>query len=316
MAISGGWRAANAVLPYDSATQWGTGINPVHAIPAGIPRGGPKLPLGSTGPGDMPPEILLGPAAWGYQAEDATFYAGEDYRYLADDHPNWGENATGRPDRDGQIMAEGAYPQPEGWPAWGPYNVDGASDDFPLTGPPGGAAVRSYSDQLEVERGHAIAVPTPGYTGGWLSKAHGPVIEARTSDPAQYEVATSLVQLHRDLDNTRAAARGTDEPRAPISTRLTGVKVRLWPKSLGMGGGPGTPDMFPQQMDTIPKRPFFWRAGAMPPAEAHSRNTISYFDPLLRTVPDDAGAGVTTAAGGGQAAPDYGYTPEDSGGWY
>ncbi len=315
MAIAGGWRQAAVIEPY-AALQWGTGVNPVHAVPAGIPRGGPKLPLGSTGPGDMPPEILLGPAAWGYQAEDASYYAGEDYRYLATDHPNWGENTTGRPDRDGEIMEVGAYPQPEGWPAWGPYNDDNPVDGFPLGGPPGGAGVRSYSDQLELERGHAIAVPTPGYTGGWQSKVHGPVNEARTSDPSQYEINTGLVQLHSHLDNTRAVGRGTDDPREPIGNRLTGVKVKLYAKSLGMGGGPGTPDMYPQQQDTIPKRPWFYRTGAMPPPEAHTWNTITYFDGLQRVTPDDAGASVTTQAGQGQAAPDYGYTPEDSGGWF
>lgn len=314
MAIAGGWRAASTIEPYAAANQWGNGINPVHAVPAGIPRGGPKLPLGSTGPGDMPPEILLGPAAWGYQAEDASLYVGEDYRYLAEDHPNWGQGITGRPDRDGDIMTVGAYPQPEGWPAWGPYNDDNPVDGFPLSGPPGGAGVRANSDQLELERGRAISVPTPGYTGGWQSKVHGNVNEARTSDPSQYEVATGLRQLHSRLDNGRAVARGTDDPREPIGNRLTGVKVRLWARSWGMGGGAGTPDMFPQQLDTVPKRPWFYRTGATPPPEQHTWNEITYFEALQRTPPDDAGASVTTQAAQGQAAPDYGYT--DDGSWF
>ena len=314
MAYSGAWRAANVTpLEYDGASRWGTGVNPVHAIPEGIPRGGIKLPLGSTGPGEIAPEAILGPVAWGYQAEDAQYYAGEDYRYLRDDHPNWDEPTVGRPDRDGQIMDTGAYPQPEGWPSWGPSNLDGTSDDFPLTGPPGGAGVRSFSDEAEVERGHLIAVPTPGYTGGWVSKLHGPVNTARTSDPAQYEIATGLRQTSSQLDNTRAVARATDAPREPVANRLTGVKVRDWPKSLGMGGGPGTPDLFPQQQDGIPKRPFFYRAGAMPPAEAHTWNEITYFEPVARTVPDDAGALVTGAEAGQPGG--YGYTTED-GSWY
>lgn len=318
MAITGGWRAANVTLPFASATQWGTGVNPVHGYrdPEHHPTA-TKLPLGATGPGDLPPEILLGPAAWGYQAEDAAAYAGEDYRYLDTDHPNLGDNTTGRPDRDGQIMLEGAYPQPEGWPSWGPYNDDNPVDGFPLTGPPGGAGVRSYSDQLELERGHMIAVPTPGYTGGWVSKVHGPVIEARTSDPAQYELATSLRQLHGHLDNGRAVARGTDDAREPIVNRLTGVKVKLYAKSLGMGGGPGTPDMFPQQLDSVPKRPFFYRAGAMPPTgEAHPYGTLSYFAGIQRTPADDPGAGITQQDTGGAGAPaGYGYT-DDSQGWF
>ena len=316
MAITGGWRAAYVAQPYAGATRWGTGINPVHGLrdPEHHPET-TKLPLGATGPGDQSPEVILGPVAWGYQAEDAQFYAGEDYRYLADDHPNLGEASTGRPDRDGQIMEVGAYPQPEGWPSWGPANVDGTSDDFPLTGPPGGAQVRAFSDELEIERGRAIAIPTAGVTGGWLNKAHGLVLVARDSDPAQLLVTTSGRQLHSHLDNGRAVARGTDEPREPIVNRLTGMKAKVFARSLGMGGGPGTPDMFPQQQDGIPKRPFFYRSGAMPPAEEHTWNTITYFEPVARTVPDDPGALVATSETTGQTGGGYGYTAED-GGWF
>jgi hypothetical protein len=314
MAYSGAWRAANTTpLEYDGATRWGTGVNPVHAIPEGIPRGGTKLPLGSTGPGGVAPEIILGPVQWGYQAEDSQFYAGEDYRYLEADHPNWGDNSTGRPDRDGQIMEAGAYPQPEGWPAWGPANI--TDPEFPLSGPPGGAGVRAYSDQLEIERGRLINVPTPGVTGGWLNKAHGAVNTPRTSDPKQYEINTGLAQTSSALNNDRAVARGTDDRRVPIHNRLTGVKVKSYAKDINMGGGPGTPDMFPQQQDRIPKRPFFYRAGAVPPAEAHTWNSISYWDPIQRVIPDDAGSTVTALSTGGQGAPDYGYSSED-GGYY
>ena len=310
------WRAANA-LPEDyvGATRWGTGVNPIHAIPEGIPRGPIKLPLGSEGPSGVAPEILLGPLMWGYQAEDAQFYAGEDYRYLDADHPNWGDGTTGRPDRDGDIMIIGAYPQPEGWPAWGPANDDGSSDDFPLTGPPGGASVRAYSDELEIERGRAIAVPTQGSTGGQLNKTHGLVNEAHTSDPAQYEINTSLRQLRSHLDNGRAMMRGTDEPRTPIANRLTGVHFRPRSLDFNTGGGPGTPDMLPQSQDSIPKRPFFFRQGAFPAAEAHTWNEITYFDPIERALPDDAGATVTTSTADLAGAGGYGYTGED-GGWY
>ena len=314
MAVAGTWKAQNAApLEYEGATRWGTGYNPVHAVHEGIPRGPSKLPLGSTGPGGVTPESLLGPVAWGYQAEDAQFYQGEDYRYLDADHPNWGDNSTGRADRDGQIMQDGAYPQPEGWPEWGPHNDDNPVDGFPLAGPPGGLGVRSYSDQLELERGRAIAVPTPGWRGGLENKTHGNVNEARTSDPGQYEINTSMRQLHSHLDNTRAVTRQTDDPRTPIENRLTGVKVRPRALDFNMGGGPGTPDMLPQSQDAIPKRPFFYRQGAMPALEQHDYNSINYFDPIDRTLPADAGATITQQEAPQQGG--YGYTGED-GGWY
>ena len=312
MAIAGTWKSNNITLPYAGATKWGTGINPVHAQPEQIPRGEIKLPLGSTGPGGVEPESLQGPVAWGYQSEDAQYYAGEDYRYLAEDHPNWGEDDSSgsRPDRDGQIMAEGEYPQPEGWPSWGPHNSE--YPDFNRGGPTGGASVRSFSDELELERGRAIAVPTQGSRGGWENKEHGNINDAHISDPRQYEINTSMTQLHSKLDNARAVSRVTDSPRTPITNRLTGVKIKTYAKDINMGGGPGTPDMLPQSQDRIPKRPFFYRTGGAPPMEQHQYNSITYFDPIERTLPDDAGATVTTqeSAGGG-----YGYTPED-GGWF
>jgi hypothetical protein len=311
MAIAGTW-AAGAITPseYAGATRWGTGVNPVHAMPEAIPRGPTKLPLGSTTGDASVSEEILGPIAWGYAAEDAQFYGGEDYRYLTEDHPNWGANSTGRPDRDGDIMEVGAFPQPEGWPSWGPHNDSDTTGEFPLAGPPGGAVVRAQDDESPAERAHAIAVPTPGVTGGWLNKAHGPVLEARTSDPKQYEIQTSMVQLHRQLDNARAVARGTDERRSSIDTRLTGIKEKHYAKSFLMGGGAGTPNMFPRQQD-LPYRPWFFRSAAAPPMEAHTRNTMTAWDPVQRSLPADTGETVTFAEAPPAADDEYGYTSEE-----
>lgn len=307
MAIAGSWRAG-AITPaeYAGATRWGTGINPVHALPDAHHPTGTKLPLGSTGNGETIAETVLGPVQWGYAAEDAQYYVGEDYRYLREDHPNWGENEAGRPDRSGSAQAAGEYPNPGGWPSWGPSGAD--DTDFPLPGYPGGADLRAEQHGSETERHRMIAVPTRGVSGGWLNKAHGQVNEARTSDPSQYEVTTSMRQLHGVLHNDRATARATDDPRSPIGTRLTGVKVKSYGKSLGMGGGPGAPDMFPRQQD-LPLRPWFYRQGGAPPAEAHTWNEVTYFDPIERTLPADAGQYVTTVEAASPEA--YGYTGSD-----
>jgi hypothetical protein len=307
MAIAGSWRAANVTpAEYDGATKWGTGINPVHAIPESFERGPTKLPLGSTDDAGPPPESILGPVLWGYQAEDAQFYQGEDYRYVDIDHPNWGENTTGRGDRGGPS----AYGQEvSDFPSWGVYNDDDTTGEFPVPGPPGGAAIRAESHQSETERQHLIAVPTPGVSGGWLNKTHGQVNTPRTSDPSQYEIATGIVQTSSHLDNSRAVARGTDDARTPIANRLTGVKVKSYAKDINMGGGPGTPDMMPQQQDAIPKRPWFYRQGAMPPPETHTWNEISYWTPIARSVPPDAGSLVTVQEATQQDG--YGYADGD-----
>jgi hypothetical protein len=314
MAIAGSWKAG-AVTPseYVGALRWGTGINPIHGVrdPGSRVTGVKEnlLPLGAGDQGADVPESILGPSQWGYCSEDAAMFPGEDYRYLEDDHPNWGENEAGRPDRDGDIFTEGILPQLEGWPSWGPHFDDNPVDGFPVAGPPGGGDVRAYSDGAEVENARAIAVPTRGWRGGWLNKAHGPVEEAETSDPSQYEVTTSLVQLHKTRVNDAAVLRGTDDARSPIPTRLTGQKVRSFAMSEHMGGGPGTPDMGQQGQD-LPYRPWFYRQGAMPPPPDTTYGTMTGFEPIERTLPVDAGEYVVVQEG----VPDdgsYGYAGED-----
>jgi hypothetical protein len=317
MAISGAWKAG-AVTPseYLGAQQWGPGINPVHGV-----RSSQGRPVASREPllrgdpqTDMVPEEIIGPAMWGYSAEDAAFYGGEDYRYLVDDHPNWGDSEVGRADRDGGVMTPGVYPQPEGWPSWGPAEVSDADAlaQFPLSGPPGGAAVRAYSDGSETENNRAIAVPSPGWRGGWANKAHGLVQEAEGSDPRQYEITTSMTQLHQVRVNTAAVARGTDDPRAPIETRLTGQKVKSYAADTGMGGGPGTPDMR-QQEQRLPYRPWFFRQAQLPPPPDTTYGTMTQFDAISRTLPADAGESVVmTESGADNTDTEYGYTSEDA----
>jgi hypothetical protein len=305
MAIAGSW-LAGTVTPseYVGALRWGTGINPIHAIPdSGSRETGIKenlLPLGADdGSGAIVPEELLGPEAWGYASDDMSSWAGaEAYEYVAADHPGWGEPTEGRPDR------ESIHP---GWPSWGPH---GAHDqEFPLAGYPGGDELRAQSHGSAVENARAIAVPTRGWRGGWLNKAHGAVERAETSDPSQYEVATSLVQLDKTRVNDAAAARGTDDPRAPIGTRLTGQKEKHYAKSFRMGGGPGTPDMG-QQGQNLPFRPWFYRSAGLPPPPNTFYGTMSGNEPIERTLPADAGESVIL-----QEAPaddgTYGYTEGD-----
>lgn len=312
MAIAGSW-LSGAVTPsqYAGATRWGTGINPIHAIrDQGPGRGGTREPLGSTGPSDAVDTSLTDPALYGYEGEDTQFYAGEDYRYLADDHPNWDQGTVGRADRNGVIMIEGVQPDPTGFPSWGPHWDDNPVDGFPVAGPPGGAELRSQAEGTDLENLRAIAVPTQGYTGGWLNKAHGEVSSQVDSDPAQLLITTSEVQLHQVRVNSSAVARGTDDPRASIATRLTGQKVRSFAKSSGMGGGPGTPDMAPVTQN-LPYRPWFFRSAAVPPKPDTYYGTMTGFAPIERIPPVDAGELVTTTETGGQPVTADSLTDQD-----
>lgn len=315
MAIAGAWRASSVTpLEYAGATRWGTGINPVHSVPDSHKPTTTREPLGSTQWSGAAPEEIVGPVQWGYSVEDQQFYGGEDYRYLEDDHPNLGENEAGRADRDGRIMEVGSLPQAEGWPAWGPYNDDNPVDGFPVAGPPGGGEVRAHSDGAEVENARAIAVPTRGSTGGWLNKARGEVARPVVSDESQIFINTGGVQGQglKSLDNTRALARGADNPRTAIQSRTAGMRVKQYAKSQGMGGSPGTPDMAPVTQG-LPYRPFFFRQGAMPVLEEHTWNEMEGRTAVVRTVPPDSGEYATVPET--STDPGYGYSAED-GGWY
>lgn len=309
MAIAGSW-LAGAVTPseYDSATRWGTGINPIHGQrdTSGRP-GATKLALGHTDDDSYVPESLLGPEQWGYSSEDAAAFPGEDYRYLAVDHPNLDEPSYVRGDRGGP----GTYShEVANFPPWGPHGTnDEDPDAWPQPGWPGGSALRAESNQAENELTHAIAVPTAGVSGGWLNKQHGAVLAGRDADPSQVMVNTSSRQLSSHLDNVRAGARDTDSLRTAIANRLTGMKVKIYGKSLGMGGGAGAPDMAPVTQD-LPYRPWYFRSAGLPPAEAHQYNEMTYFDPVLRSLPSDAGDQVVTSESDMETG-DFGYTGGD-----
>lgn len=289
MAITGSWKTRASVSnEYTGALKWGTGINPIHAQrdPQHHPTA-TREPLGSTQPSGPVPEEIEGPVQWGYCYEDSQYYIGEDYRYLEEDHPNWGENEYGRADR--------ASVNPD-FPSWGDYG-----------GTPGGEHTRSVSHGSEVENARAIAVPTRGSTGGWLNKARQEMNAAHVSDERQYVVATSLVQGPgmQMSDNSRAQARGTDAARSGIRSRTAGMKEKDYAKSRGMGGGEGTPDMYPYQQSEL-KRPFFYRSAGVPPGEPHARNGMEGRTPLQRTVPADPYPGEYVAS-----EMDYGYTDGD-----
>lgn len=309
MAIAGSWLAGNITpAEYSGSTRWGTGINPIHGVRDNSGRpGGTKLALGGTDDDAMVPEEILGPAQWGYSAEDAAMFPGEDYRYVAVDHPNWDEPLASRGDRGGP----GTYSHEVlDFPQWGPHGTDPEDPDaWPLPGWPGGSRLRAESAQAENELIHQIAVPTPGVSGGWLNKQHGAVLDGRDADPSQVMVNTSERQLRSHLDNTRATGRATDDLRTAIANRLTGMKAKLYGKSFGMGGGPGTPDMALVTQD-LPYRPWFYRQGAMPPAEVHQWNELTAFEPVLRSLPSDAGDQVVTQEAG-ITPDDYGYSGGD-----
>lgn len=315
MAISGTWSAryANAQA-YTGARRWGTGYNPIHEVRDNPGRvTGIKENLFTLGdPSDAPPDNIINADDFvGADWEGEQPYPDEVYRYQ-EARPRWDE-------RTEQFRGESSSAAMGEQGPWGPLYPEDA--DFPLGGPTGGNQDWLNTSHGEnVERQHAIAIPTPGVSGGWVNKARGRDAMAEAQDPADpgYQLAINTSPLQgqgvKSRVNDRAVARGTDAAREPIQARTAGMVARVFGMSLGMGGGAGTPDMQPYQQTAGLKRPFVMRSPTLPPMEDHYWNEMEGRVPLQRTVPPDPYQGdpESAAATGGvdefqDSGSDWGY---------
>lgn len=311
MGLTGLW-AQRAASDYTGATKWGTGVNPIHAIPD-MGRGrviGTRqnpYPLGEPS-GEVPSEFVDRDVDWLPDDYAVTAIPGEVFRYQGE-HPDWGEvTPQFRDDTNGVVMGE--------QPSWGVYHDDNPVDGFPLPGPTGGMARwLDVSHGENVERQHAIAVPAGAVTGGWLGKVRGEPSAPESQEVGQEGFQWTLNNASRQgpgkqsLVNDRAVARGTDGPRSPILSRVAGATQKMYARSFEMGGGSGTPSMTPYQHTPGLRRPWFTRTAATPPDELHSMNTMEGRSPMVRTVPADPYQGPESAGdvGVSDIGPDWGY---------
>lgn len=299
MAIGGTWaaRSANAQA-YTGALRWGTGVNPVHGLRDNPGRvTGSKTVLHPVGDAyDVPEAILDGDDFVSAEWDGEGPYPDETFRYQ-ETGPRWGTSTEAfRGETNSDAMGE--------QPSWGVYYDDDGTGEFPRPGPTGGTQEwLDVSHGEDIERQHAIAVPTGGVSGGWLNKARGQLAHAEAQDPAQpgYQLAVNTAEQQgqgvKSRTNERAVARGTDAPREGIQSRTAGMVVRQFAMSFGMGGGPGTPDMQPFQQTPGLKRPFAYRSPGLPPMEDHTWNEMEGRVPLQRTVPPDPYQGDPETAG-------------------
>jgi hypothetical protein len=287
MGVSGTWYARREGT-YATASKWGTGTNPIHAV-RDQGRGrqlGVKQNLIDQGPPSPPVAEALVAAEgldWLCDSNDYGRQPGEYFRYQ-DERPGWGVSPTAfRGATNSPVMGE--------QPSWGVHHP-GIHDvqGHQLAGPPGGNT--PYADQShgsDVERQHAIAVFTPGVTGGWLGKIAGAPQHSVYQDPSQANYVPAInTSDHQGMgvrshDNGRATLRGTDGPRAGTVSRVMGQPVKAFARDWGMGGGPGTPDMFPTQQTTGRRRPFKLRQAATARPENHQYNAMEGRGPCPRT---------------------------------
>lgn len=303
-------RPSSVPVPYATAAVWGTGINSVHYL---YGEGPPLRTLGRAGAigaspvagesprdrpyqqptdhaGYNPPEILT----WGYPVDYSvgSFGGGTDsspettapgFREDMDDRPNWSQDTPDERTRTHNTN-----------PSWGRTGAR-------LRSRMGGARRRRITPSYGNLR-PSTQLPNETVSEGWINKATSYTAYAHPSDPSQYEVQTSMRQRFGTRVNDRATARGTDEPRAKIASRVEPMVEKVYSQ------GERLYDMFPYQADVI-ERPFRYRTAATGPASWMEPNAYQLIEPYQRTPPPDPSEGIPEVS---YPSGDYGYTPEDT----
>lgn len=329
---TGAWRAsAVSVAQYTGAQKWGTGVNPVHAIPGAGPalrRSGTKLNIDPASPPggqetdiiaedyawqqnwnddpNQPPYNVTPPSEWAYGTQTGT-----------SDRPSYGSEMA---DSDAPVNAGGeANPADPGhpvtvvrgmtqndtgnpFPSWG-MNDGGKTG---ASGPPAGRFIRA------IRRGYLQAVrglPNEDVAQGWLNKAHGIPGDSRPADDSQVFIQTSDVQRYKTrAGSQRQASQSTFA--APIESRVTGQKLKVYasPESARHW------DMLPyEQQDFI--RPFLSRQAGTGYREWLSPNEM-YVSPAIQREPAPDPALGPIPPMDYASTGDYGYSQEDSGVYY
>jgi hypothetical protein len=282
--ITGSWVTDNSgdASDFSGALKWGTGINPIHEV---YGEGPPRRSLGrQPGPDDPTPQLSTVPAS--FENPDIYGYTMEDIQTLQDFSqfsPAYGTDIT-------ELRAKNY----SGMPDWSVIPTDPERTEFQQR--------PELSDALWSGIG-LESFPTETVSEGWLNKTAGKVLAARTSDPSQYEMQTSMQQVNPapGRNNGAAVARGTDDPRANIMTRLTGMKIKPWSR------GEREIDMFPYQQ-VMMVRPFSYRTAATGNPADLEPNEMYVSEPIERVVPPDPDLGPQE----NELADNYGYTDEDS----
>jgi hypothetical protein len=252
------WRSQSP-LKYTGSLKWGTGVNPIHGQHSDSGPVGRNLAPGPYS--GLAPDTGLIDDMFGYTPEDHLWDGGYgvDLSFM-EAHPNLGD-----PDSHGQT---GQFPD------WGKNGID----------------YRSMKIGTNAREQMAQVLPNEDVAMGWTNKVHGDILDARSSDPSQYEIMTSWRQRELVKTNDSALARGTDDPRHSIATRLTGMKVRNYP------GGQRHVDMTPVTQDSHP-RPWLYRQtdDGIPPGWLGANNMVVN-EPIQREVPADVYQGLSEVA--------------------
>lgn len=302
-------RPSSYNVPYITGV-WGNGINPVHAQYGE----GPPLNLlgreGSIGGSPVAGEHsrdreyqqasqsssveLPSELSWGYPvdysidsfgsgADGSPWMSGPAIRQDMDDRPAWNEDPTSDRLRAHSTMTP--------WSRTGAKlrSIRQGARQYRLN--PDGPITDQPSHQL----------PNETVTEGWENKVTSFVAYAHPSDPSQYEVQTSMRQRFGTRDNKRAVARGTDDDRSTIASRVVAMVRKQYSENERLY------DMDPYQITDMP-RPFRYRTAGTGRQDWMHANAVYPISPIQRVPPPDASVGVPEV----DSSADYGYTGEDT----
>jgi hypothetical protein len=244
------------------AQKWGTGINPVHAQKYGNNDVGRNLAPGAYNGVALEEHGIVDSGNLGYTgyefgftAEDLEMTGGADFSFM-EAHPNLDVPPT-------------HHGQTGQFPSWG-------KGGDPI---PGGTAYRS----LKIGSAWKEQIPQQqpyGTVGeGWINKPHGEINDSRISDESQLIIQTSMMQRDLTKTNDLAVARGTDDPRSGIATRLQGMKEKFW------SGGIRHEQMMPKEQNER-ARPWLYRTAGV--GEYEGVNDMYVAVPYVRAIPPDA----------------------------
>lgn len=229
---------------YVGARKWGTGINPVHAKR----EGNESRNLSPT---------TYDPADTGLVSLDTEYVDesyGDDVNYM-EAHPNLGDPSV-RGTSDMPPWGHGYSPVPQG------------------------TMTRIRKRGMSIRESEAQQVPNGPAGEGWENKNRGAVLDSRTAESAQVFVQTSMRQRDLSRNNGAAVARGTDDAREDIATRLTGMRLKTW------SGGARHVDMEPKVQDYA-TRPWKYRGAGTGDVSWLTANEFQSVEPITREIPPD-----------------------------
>jgi hypothetical protein len=131
----------------------------------------------------------------------------------------------------------------------------------------------------------------PDAQQGWLDKQTGDLEEALPSDPSQYEMQTSMTQMHKERAGSQRGSGSASEYSAPVP----GIRPTMRQRLLILSGRERHYEMTPRRQDLV-LRPFQYRTAGTGNPDLMQPNGMYQSQPLQRTPVADPWQGAEVPA--------------------